>query len=897
MSKLIIGFVTLTTFMSSVVRADEGKPWWTEQKIVYMWGQWNHCRIDKSKDFWEGDLPPELFTDLAQAGCTLFAELRGCRLEHARSAHQAGLKYFATLYVNGLPRVGGGRGWVKQSGEEHWFKCPLDEASYDTWLVGPHLEAAQQQLIDGINIDWEHYGGYGEADGQCYCDDCFTKFPAFQKTSQLLPDKSDRFGWLKAHSLVEAYGIYFSNQRVAMFTRLRKKLQAANPNLLFSSYGTIFSDFTRAMNTPQTPFIFLDSRHYYNDDRQAWWESYGERLRKEGYLYIPGGWTNALFGAQVSQVSASQWIYETTINEDGCWLWFERELDDQILRAYANANRRIKAVVNKVGDYLFQGKRDRHFVTAVEWTGRPELERAVVHQTYHLGNSHLVHVSNVDTQWPLRVRLRFPHLTGNGPWRVSDTMDELFFSHDGKSSDWSRENLFAGVVVTLEPRTDLVMLVAPANESGDIDASQLIRSRAFDRIPDHAAAAKLASVSRSPTRAANPVSSKPVNLLLYTATESMGFGGPEGGLTLSNAIRAVDVRWQIGPRLRQLHGHLWSPRYSPDGTKIAFVHDAGGRGQIHVMNADGSRSINISNNAFCDRSPTWSPNGKAIAFMSDRTGDWDIHVMAADGSSPHPVAENPGLDRAPTWSPVDSTIAWESHGRDTSQIWVGDADGQNSRPLISSDKPLSVEYRAPGKDEVFNFVEVDSVFRDNTTFLKNPVWSPDGKSIAAVGLGNHGGDMAVVIDVDGSHMLQVIRWISGIGELAWSPDGTQLAGTLRTAPQETERSGVFVVKADGTEKYRWRVEVTPQGPRLGGARRHGLMTWYSHGSAQPHRVVKTFSSLAWSPDGKTLAFSSDIAPSGAFYVYTMPVEGGEPKRIELARSAWPQQIMWQPQSD
>ena len=75
------------------------------------------------------------------------------------------------------------------------------------------------------------------------------------------------------------------------------------------------------------------------------------------------------------------------------------------------------------------------------------------------------------------------------------------------------------------------------------------------------------------------------------------------------------------------------------------------------------------------------------------------------------------------------------------------------------------------------------------------------------------------------------------------------------------------------------------------------MTWYSHGSAQPHRVVKTFSSLAWSPDGKTLAFSSDIAPSGAFYVYTMPVEGGEPKRIELARSAWPQQIMWQPQSD
>ncbi len=118
------------------------------------------------------------------------------------------------------------------------------------------------------------------------------------------------------------------------------KEKAANPPLLFSSYNMLVTDFSEAMNTPETPFIVANVRHYYNDNRQPRWESYGAVLRKRGYLYIPGGWTNALFAAQASGVSAARWIYDAAINEDGCWLWFEREMDDEILGAYATAGRR-----------------------------------------------------------------------------------------------------------------------------------------------------------------------------------------------------------------------------------------------------------------------------------------------------------------------------------------------------------------------------------------------------------------------------------------------------------------------------------------------------------------------------------------------------------------------------
>gem|GEM_PF-1711788 len=1050
----------------------EAVPWWRQTKLRVMWGQWNRARIDKSVNYYEGILPRQLFVNVAEAGGTVFVGNPRYKPLHARYAQDAGLRYFALVNVNELPNLSGGRCWVKQSGEEYWFKCPLDQSIYEKWLVEPYIEGVRDSLIDGIHVDWEYYGGHGEATGLCYCDDCFTTFLANQGIEAGLPEKTARFGWLKERELVQAYEANFHQRRLAMFTRIRKKLQAANPQLLFSSYGTVFSDFTRAMNTAATPFVFLDSRHYWNDDRQPWWESYGAILREQGYLYVPGGWTNALFGAQASQVSAAQWIYEASINEDGCWLWFERELDDEILRAYATADRRIEGVLRQVGDFLFDGERDPQFVTAVEWTGCPALAQAARQTTYHLGGKHLVHVSNVDTEWPLRVRLRFPRLPEDEAWTVRDAMGDVYYARTGDSAVWVKDQLLAGVVVTLEPRSDLFLALAPARATV-ADAARQIRSRDFDTLPDHAAAASDAGpvktmvtlytmknavygepldallaatepvfklpvegwrfkmdeddvgagagwyrpdaplegwsdieigkfwgsqggigagwycrdvafpewpqdkrvhlyfgavdenlvlwidgeyagdydrdpnegwdkpfaidmtgklrpgatqhlalrvnnigaaggvwkpvtlrVGEAPDEAggsentAENVAAGPEGTLVYTATEPMGLAGPEAPLTIANAIRVLETGRETQRRVRQLHGHLWSPRWSPNGEKIVYVHDAGGRGQIFVMNADGSDAVNVSANAFCDRDPVWAPDGQQFAFVSDRTGDWDIWVMNADGNGQTRLAGNPGLDRAPDWSPDGRRLAWESHVSGLPDVWVVNADGSDNRRLIPTETELTVEQGNVGESGVFNFVEQQSVFPGNTFYLKNPVWAPDSTRIAAVALGEGSANMVVVLDADGSRMLQVIKWLPSAAELAWAPDGSEIAGTWQTAPQETERSGIFVVKADGTDEHRfgrWLTDVTPTGPRLGGGQRHGLMSWYSHGSARPRRVLKTFTSLAWAPDGTTLAFSSDIAETGAFYVYTIPAAGGKPHRLEGTKSAWPNQLRWQPQ--
>jgi dipeptidyl aminopeptidase/acylaminoacyl peptidase len=108
--------------------------------------------------------------------------------------------------------------------------------------------------------------------------------------------------------------------------------------------------------------------------------------------------------------------------------------------------------------------------------------------------------------------------------------------------------------------------------------------------------------------------------------------------------------------------HPEGPRFSPDGSRIAFAASAsyttpgaGARSDIWVAAADGSGATQATRGGGVDSLPAWSPDGTRLAFTSDRghPGRMAPHLLET-GAEARPVGDIPGSVEA---------LAWSSDGR------------------------------------------------------------------------------------------------------------------------------------------------------------------------------------------------------------------------------------------
>jgi Tol biopolymer transport system component len=123
-------------------------------------------------------------------------------------------------------------------------------------------------------------------------------------------------------------------------------------------------------------------------------------------------------------------------------------------------------------------------------------------------------------------------------------------------------------------------------------------------------------------------------------------GGDSGAIP--SELHGLCLTTVEGPNNSVLTGNTNDhyPVWSPDGTRIAFMHYQHDHWEIYIMNADGSdrHPLTSSSNYVKPRpnnvSPAWSPDGEQIVFLSDRSGEWEFYVMDADGSHQHKILEN-----------------------------------------------------------------------------------------------------------------------------------------------------------------------------------------------------------------------------------------------------------------
>lgn len=108
--------------------------------------------------------------------------------------------------------------------------------------------------------------------------------------------------------------------------------------------------------------------------------------------------------------------------------------------------------------------------------------------------------------------------------------------------------------------------------------------------------------------------------------------------------------------------------WSPDGTRFVFRSvgcDGCGISELYTMNADGTNRVQITNVAGFEAAPRWSPDGTRVAYDADRGGARGIYVKNADGTGAE-VKVSGAADTlgGAVWSPNGSRLVFvESGGR------------------------------------------------------------------------------------------------------------------------------------------------------------------------------------------------------------------------------------------
>ena len=317
------------------------------------------------------------------------------------------------------------------------------------------------------------------------------------------------------------------------------------------------------------------------------------------------------------------------------------------------------------------------------------------------------------------------------------------------------------------------------------------------------------------------------------------------------------------------------PAWAPDGRRLAFQGYRDGIWHIWVINEDGSALRPLTSGVFDDREPSWSRDGSRIAFSSDRSGNYDIWELELGSGAVRQVTRSPANDFGPQWSPTGSTIAFVSDREDRPGVWSIDAS-TGAETLVASVRGS----------------------------VNAPSWTPDGSKLVYNVIAAN--QSQLVLDGRAVTSQEDVfpfraQWASPT-DVIYTADGKIKRRSLQTGQVEpiefratvsftrtayTRKSHDFDSRTARPVRGIMAPVLSPDGTQVAFAALGDLWVMPIGGDARrltSDRFVEM--DPTWSPDGRSLAFSSDR--DGTMDLWVRDMASGAERKVaaNATKAAW-----------
>jgi eukaryotic-like serine/threonine-protein kinase len=195
------------------------------------------------------------------------------------------------------------------------------------------------------------------------------------------------------------------------------------------------------------------------------------------------------------------------------------------------------------------------------------------------------------------------------------------------------------------------------------------------------------------------------------------------------------------------------PRVSPDGRRVAVIRTTQANADIWVL--EGDRASRLTFDAGLDISPVWSPDGSRVVYLSQRGGRMALNqILARGGRTEEQVVVSAPFKLASSWSADGRFLMYQSTDAETkSDLWVVPMAGDRT-PRVFLKTPFIERFGAFSPDGRWVAYQSDETGR-NEIYVRPfvattgdastnqpggqwqvssaggimPTWRPDGKEI------------------------------------------------------------------------------------------------------------------------------------------------------------------------